>query len=98
MTYKLQYLPSAQKEWRKLGHTVRQQFQTKLNERLTTPRVPSAALHSMPNHYKIKLRDSGYRLIYRVKDAVVTVLVVAIGKRDGGDVYKTAARRLADLD
>ncbi|WP_336884841.1 type II toxin-antitoxin system RelE family toxin [Sinorhizobium meliloti] len=41
----------------------------------------------MPDHYKIKLRQLGYRLVYRVDDGSVTVLVVAVGKRERGDVY-----------
>ncbi|EHK74459.1 addiction module antitoxin [Sinorhizobium meliloti CCNWSX0020] len=43
--------------------------------------------YGMPDHYKIKLRQLGYRLVYRVDDGSVTVLVVAVGKRERGDVY-----------
>lgn len=34
MTYSLEFLPSALKEWEKLGHTVREQLKKKLRERL----------------------------------------------------------------
>jgi mRNA interferase RelE/StbE len=48
----------------------------------------------MRDHYKIKLRDAGYRLVYRVEDAIVTVtVVVAVGRRDRSQVYRDAARR-----
>lgn len=47
----------------------------------------------MPDHYKIKLRQLGYRLVYRVDDGVVTVLVVAVGKRERGDVYNLMRAR-----
>ena len=93
MTYRLEFLPSARKEWDKLGATIRQQLVKKLRERLEQPRVPAAALRGMPDHYKIKLRSAGYRLVYRVEDAVLTVTVVAAGKRDGSEVYETAAKR-----
>lgn len=93
MPYRLEFLPSARKEWDKIGATVRQQFVKKLRERLELPRVPAAALHGMPDHYKIKLRSSGYRLVYRIDDQVVTVTVVAVGKREGGEVYDIAKRR-----
>ena len=93
MTYDLQFLPSALKEWQKLGSTVREQFKKKLVERLETPRVSGDALHGLEHHYKIKLRSSGYRLIYRVEDQSVTVAVVAVGKRERSEVYKTAAAR-----
>ena len=58
-TYKLEFLPSALKEWRKLGATVRNQFAKKLAERLAEPRVPSARLSEFPDCYKIKLRKAG---------------------------------------
>jgi mRNA interferase RelE/StbE len=93
MTFRLEFLPSAQKEWEKLGATIKSQFTKKLRERLETPRVPSAALLGMPNCYKIKLRQSGYRLVYRVEDQRITVVLVAVGKRERGDVYEVARRR-----
>lgn len=80
MTYKLEFLPSALQEWEKLGHTVREQIKKKLRERLETPRVQADALRDMPGHYKIKLRASGYRLVYRVEDERVVVVVVSRGQ------------------
>lgn len=93
MSFELQFLPSALKEWEKLGVPVRAQFKKKLVERLEHPRVPKDALHGMRDHYRIKLRDAGYRLVYRVEDAVVTITVVAVGKRERSQVYRDAARR-----
>jgi mRNA interferase RelE/StbE len=93
MTYKLEFLSSAQKEWNKLGDIIRQQLSKKLRERLENPRVPAAALHGMQDHYKIKLRHLGYRLVYCVNDTTITVLVVAVGKRDRNEVYENAKKR-----
>ena len=93
MTYRLHFIAPAEKEWQKLGATVREQFKKKLAERLEAPRVPADALHGLPDHYKIKLRASGYRLVYRVADDVVTVTVVAVGRREGSEVYRAAAGR-----
>ncbi|XHF31261.1 type II toxin-antitoxin system RelE/ParE family toxin [Pseudomonas chlororaphis] len=93
MTYKLEFLPSAHKEWNKLGHTLRDQFKKKLAERLERPRIPADSLHGMPDCYKIKLKVSGYRLVYQVIEERVVVSVVAVGKRERGDVYEKAKRR-----
>ena len=79
MTYKLEFLPSARKEWDKLGHTLREQFKKKLAERLLLPRIQSDPLHGMPDCYKIKLKASGYRLVYQVIEARVVVAVVGLG-------------------
>ncbi|MNG81308.1 mRNA interferase RelE [compost metagenome] len=93
MTYKLEFLPSALKEWGKLGHTVREQIKKKLAERLQSPKVQADALRDLPNHYKIKLKASGYRLVYRVEDERIVVVVVSVGKRERSEVYRSVQKR-----
>jgi len=93
MIFELAFLPSALKEWEKLGATVREQFKKKLAERLAAPRSSKDALHGLRDHYKIKLRDAGYRLVYRVDDQAIVVTVVAVGKRERSAVYRQAGRR-----
>ena len=97
MSYKLRFLPTALKEWTKLGPTVREQFKKKLAERLESPRIPKDRLSGFENHYKLKLRGVGYRLVYEVQDEEIVVLVIAVGKREGGKVYTLAAHRAKDL-
>lgn len=94
MTYKLEFKKSALKEWDKLGHTIKEQFKKKLKERLESPHVPAAAVSGGQNLYKIKLRQQGYRLVYSVADEIVTVTVIAVGKRDRNEVYEVALSRL----
>ncbi|OOH88046.1 addiction module toxin RelE [Pasteurellaceae bacterium 15-036681] len=93
MTYKLSFDKRALKEWQKLGSTVQQQFKKKLQERLENPHILADKLSGYHSRYKIKLRSSGYRLVYEVNDEVITVLVLAIGKRNGMEIYKTAEQR-----
>ncbi len=94
MSYKLRFFPTALKEWKKLDNSLRTQFKKKLKERLETPRVPSDKLSGFENHYKIKLKVSGYRLVYEVIDQELFVLVIAVGKREKGAVYEKARKRL----
>lgn len=94
MTYKLNFKKSAYKEWNKLGSTLREQFKKKLLERLENPHVPASKLSGADNLYKIKLRQSGYRLVYKVEDDVIIVTVLAVGKRERSDVYKKAIHRI----
>ncbi len=96
MTYKLDFKKSALKEWKKLGSTLQQQFKKKLIERLDNPHVPASKLSGADNMYKIKLRQSGYRLVYKVEDDVIIVTVLAVGKRERSDVYRKAMKRLDD--
>ncbi|MBN3261662.1 type II toxin-antitoxin system RelE family toxin [Pectobacterium brasiliense] len=95
MTYKLKFVPSAMKEWKKLGHPVREQFKKKLVERLENPRVPSAQLHGRKDQYKIKLKSAGYRLMYLVQDETITVMVMGVGKREGSQIYSDTKGRSA---
>jgi len=90
-TYKLRFHELAAKEWRKLAPTIRDQFQKKLRERMANPLVPSAVLHGLKDCYKIKLREVGYCLVYHVDDGIITVTVVAVGKRD--NIYSAVKGR-----
>ena len=93
MSYRLKFLPSALKEWHKIGSTIREQLKKKLQERLEAPEVPADRLRGFPNHYKIKLRSAGYRLVYEVQQREVCVIVITVGKRERSKVYIEAARR-----
>ena len=94
MTYRLKFLPTALKEWNKLAPTIKNQFKKKLAERIKNPHVPSARLSSYNNVYKIKLRGVGYRLVYEVNDQVITVYVIAVGKRSKDTVYDNLRNRM----
>jgi mRNA interferase RelE/StbE len=96
MTYSLEFKKSALKEWKKLGHVVKQQFKKKLAERLENPHVPASVLTGAANLYKIKLRQVGYRLVYSVNDETVTVTVIAVGKRNRNEVYTIALSRIEE--
>ena len=93
MTFSLKFHPLALAEWRKLDGTVASQFKNKLAERLLQPRVPSAAISGAPDLFKIKLRTVGYRLVYRVQNQQLTVLVLSVGKRERNAAYEAALNR-----
>lgn len=91
--YKLKFLPTALKEWKKLGSTIQGQLKKKLKERLQNPHVVASLLYGFENHYKIKLKASGYRLVYEVIEKEIVILVIAVGKREKNIVYKKASKR-----
>ncbi len=93
MSYELKFLPTALKEWKKLGATIREQFKKKLEERLLEPVVPADRLRGQQNYYKIKLRSAGYRLVYEVDKGEITIYVIVVGKRENDEVYKEAVKR-----
>ena len=91
--YLLKFLPAARKEWDKLDGSVQLHFLKVLKRRLEEPRIPKAALAGMPDCYKIKLRDLGYRLVYWVDSDGVVVVVLTVGKRERNEVYELARKR-----
>jgi mRNA interferase RelE/StbE len=93
-TYSVEFVPSALREWNKLGSTLRDQFRKKLEERRRHPHVQADRLSGRGPCYKIKLRSAGYRLIYEVEDARLVILVISVGRRERGKAYKLAAERL----
>jgi mRNA interferase RelE/StbE len=93
MSYNLQFLPSAWKEWGKLAPDLKAQFKARLQQRLEKPHVESARIRGYTNHYKIKLRSLGYRLVYEVDEKNVMVSVICLGKRD--TIYQILRKRKA---
>ena len=94
MSFSLEFDPRALREWQKLDASLREQFKNKLAKLLESPVIPANKLKSLPNCYKIKLRCSGYRLVYQVQNEKLVVLVVALGKREKSQAYKQANKRL----
>ena len=93
-TYKLRFHEQAWREWQALDASVREPLKKKLAERQLNPRVPASALHGMTDCYKIKLHSVGYRMIYRVDESEIFIIVIATGKREKNKVYRTAQDRL----
>lgn len=94
-TYNLEFHVLAKKEWDKLDGSINEQFKKQLAKRLSAPHVPSALLSKdLEGCYKIKLRSSGYRLVYEVLEQKVTIIVIAVGKRDKEEAYAQAAMRV----
>lgn len=94
MVYQLDFDERALKEWRKLGSPVREQFKKKIAQVLKAPRIEANRLSHLPDCDKIKLRASGYRLVYQVNDGRIVVFVVSVGKRERNTVYGIAESRL----
>lgn len=98
MTYKLSFRKEALKEWRKLDTTIQDQFKKKLKKILENPLIPSSKLSGFGCHncYKIKLRQSGYRLVYEVLNEDLNIIVISVGKRQNLHVYQNSMDRLRE--
>jgi mRNA interferase RelE/StbE len=97
MTFEIEFDERAFREWQRLDKTIREQFKKKLKKLQENPYVESSRLHGdLAGCFKIKLRASGFRLIYKVLDGQLVILVIAIGKREDSKAYETATQRISE--
>ena len=96
--YNLVFLPNAKKARHKLDPGVRHKLEKTLERRLHNPFIESAALSGdLAGCYKIKSKSSGIRLIYKVTESELILLVIIVGKRDGGESYDHARTELENF-
>jgi len=95
--YRLQFHPAALAEWNALDGSVKAPLKKLLAKRLDKPHVPGGALkNDLLGCYKIKLRKQGIRLVYRLHDDAMIVMVLAVDRREEGIVYRSALARLSE--
>ncbi len=95
--YRLLFHPEALKEWNALDGSIKKPLKKLLAKRLDNPHVPGGSLHDdLIGCYKIKLNKQGVRLIYRVEDNALIVMVMAVDRREESLVYRSALARLVD--
>ncbi len=96
--YQVACVPASFKEWQKLNHSIRLQFEKKLQKLVINPHIERNRLSgALSNCYKIKLKRAGYRLIYQVREDWIVLLIWAVGKREDSEAYDTAQSRLSEI-
>ena len=94
--YNLAFRPSAKSAWLKLDPGVRNKLEKILERRLQNPFIESASLSGdLAGCYKIK--SSGIRLVYKVTESNLILLVITVGKREGGESYNDARVELENI-
>jgi mRNA interferase RelE/StbE len=83
-SYSVRLKASAAKELERLPETTRRQIAKRLHALAGTPRPFGAEKLTGAELYRV--RQGGYRIIYRIDDSILTVPVVRIGNRR--DVYR----------
>ncbi|WP_081794834.1 type II toxin-antitoxin system RelE/ParE family toxin [Pseudomonas sp. H1h] len=77
------------------GQTYRPNSQLPLAGYQTRLRIEANRLRELPDCYRVKLKNAGYRLIYEVIDHEIVEFVVSIGKREREAAYDAAQDRLS---
>lgn len=96
VVFKVKFTDDALKDWQKLDNSVKSELMKNLQPRLENPVIESSRLKGvLGDCYKVKAPVNGYRLVYRIVDDVLVILVVAVGKRERSKVYKLATKRMS---
>ncbi|GAC1606206.1 MAG: type II toxin-antitoxin system RelE/ParE family toxin [Pseudarthrobacter sp.] len=85
MSYAVQFAPAALRQLRKLPPDARRRIQAAIELLAETPR-PTGAKKLSGSSGDWRVRTGDYRIIYEVRDAQLSVLVLAAGHRR--DIYK----------
>ena len=82
--YAVEFLPSAARELSKLEPAVRRRLARRIDRLATDPRADAAKLRGADDTWRARVGD--YRILYRVQDDRLLILVIRIGHRR--DVYR----------
>jgi mRNA interferase RelE/StbE len=82
--YQVQVLPSAARALRKLPSEAKRRIQAAIDLLAEDPRPPAAKKLVARPEWRVRTGD--YRVLYRIDDGVLTVVVVDLGHRR--DIYQ----------
>ncbi|GAA2968009.1 MULTISPECIES: type II toxin-antitoxin system RelE family toxin [Microbacterium] len=84
MTYRIEVLPAAVREIRKLPSEAKRRVQAVIELLSENPRPPAATKLTARPEWRVRTGD--YRVLYRIEDDILTIVVVRAGHRR--DVYE----------
>jgi mRNA interferase RelE/StbE len=79
--YKVEFLPTAAKEFKKLPSDSKQRIGVQIEALCFDPR-PSGAKTLQGGNGQLRIRVGDYRVIYRVQDDKLIILVLKVGHRN----------------
>ncbi len=95
--YTIEYHPLVEDDLRKLGNRVAIKVLKKIEAIARNPesgvRLGNKAQFNLSGYRKIYVDNKKVRIVYKVIENKITVFVIAVGKRDDMDVYRTASKR-----
>lgn len=78
--YKIEFLKTAQKEFYRLPQQIQERIAKKLEILKTNP-YPSGVKALKNGQGRLRLRVGDYRVIYRVENDVLVILIITVGHR-----------------
>ena len=108
MNWKLVFLPEAVNDLKNLGRN-QQLLALKSIQKVQTNPLPTynggygkplgnKKSNNLSGFMKIKLRDAGIRVVYKLVRTETQMLIIVIGAREDNEAYETAAKRIKKHD
>ena len=96
--YELKTHPKIEDDLKELDHALRLQVFKKLKQIQQTPELGLSLGNKnnmdLSGFKKVYVAKKKVRIVYEVKDDILCIYTIAIGKRDDMEVYKKASDRL----
>jgi mRNA interferase RelE/StbE len=89
VSYRVEIAPAAERQLRRLDATTRSRIADRIRQLADEPRPHGVEKLGDPDDL-LRMRAGAYRIVYRVEDDALIVLVVRIGHRR--EVYRQLAR------
>ena len=87
MHYRINYTDEARRALRTLPGNYRQRIRRLIESLATNPRPKNAKeLRDLPDRYRIRLDQ--WRVIYRVDDEEITILILRVRRKAGPETYQ----------
>jgi mRNA interferase RelE/StbE len=102
MVWKVELTEEAEKDFSLLDGSLRKLARKKLAKLEENPYL-GEEIHNrsgcdLRGHYKLYFYGTRYRIVYRIVNEVLLVLVIGIGQRAHGAVYRMVAARIGEED
>ena len=102
MSYKIEFIKEAAKDYKELDGSVKKLVNLKLEELLKNPflgeRLGNKLNVDLTGFFKIYVFKKKYRIVYRLlnPNEIEIIEIWGIGKRDREEIYRTIGKRLYD--
>ena len=100
MSYPVEFIREAAKDYKELDGSVRNQVDKKLEELSQNPFLGERLGHKfnidLTGFFKIYVNNKNHRIVYKLitPDKIEIIEIWGIGKRDKEEIYRTIGKRL----
>ncbi|MCK5201292.1 MAG: type II toxin-antitoxin system RelE/ParE family toxin [Spirochaetales bacterium] len=104
MSCKIELIPEAQKDYKKLDGSIKKLVNKKLDELSEKPllgeQLGNKYSIDLTGFYKIYIAKKSFRIVYRLitPSQIEIIEIWGIGKRDKEEIYRIIGKRISDTD